>query len=123
MCCRRRGNRQSAFVTLSQMAISKYQAHKAMKIAIARGSSPDPNFSRIDFGSLPDHANDEIVEKVGISPPSYEEVVPLRRAGTVERLQDGKEDFVAARGIEHEGQGGRGPTVARKASWGSSTRS
>ncbi|KAK0792110.1 hypothetical protein LTR91_025867 [Friedmanniomyces endolithicus] len=105
------------------MAISKYQAHKAMKIAIARGSSPDPNFSRIDFGSLPDHANDEIVEKVGISPPSYEEVVPLRRAGTVERLQDGKEDFVAARGIEHEGQGGRGPTVARKASWGSSTRS
>ncbi|KAK0274442.1 hypothetical protein LTR35_011596 [Friedmanniomyces endolithicus] len=123
MCCRRRANRQSAIFTLSQMAINKYQEHKAVKLAIARGSSPDPNFSRIDFGSLPEHANDEIVEKVGMSPPSYEEVVLLRRAGSVERLQDGKEDFVEARSIEHEGQSERGPTVAWKASWGPSSQS
>ncbi|KAK0790984.1 hypothetical protein LTR91_018590 [Friedmanniomyces endolithicus] len=105
------------------MAINKYQAHKAMKLAIARGSSPDPNFSRIDFGSLPEHANDEIVEKAGIAPPSYDEVVLSRRVGTAERLQDGKQDFVVARGIGHEVQRDGDSKVAQDVSRWSDTRS
>ncbi|KAK1087558.1 hypothetical protein LTR33_001001 [Friedmanniomyces endolithicus] len=105
------------------MAINKYQAHKAMKLAIARGSSPDPNFSRIDFGSLPEHANDEIVEKAGIAHPSYDEVVLSRRVGTAERLQDGKQDFVVARGIGHEVQRDGDSKVAQDVSRWSDTRS
>ncbi|TKA32196.1 hypothetical protein B0A54_14960 [Friedmanniomyces endolithicus] len=117
MCCRRREDRRSAIVALSQMAINKYQAHKAVKLAIARGSSPDPNFSRIDSGSLPDNANDEIVERAGIAPPSYEEVVAPGRQ------QDGKQTPVEARDIWHEGQGDGDSKVAREVSRGLSTRS
>ena len=68
MCCRRnRGVRRAPLVVvLGKMAYDKYQERKAYKAAIARGSSPDPNFRRTDMKELSFQADHEIMEKAGI---------------------------------------------------------
>ncbi|TKA65617.1 hypothetical protein B0A55_07288 [Friedmanniomyces simplex] len=123
MCCRRRGNRSPVIVTLSKMAIDKYQDHKAEKRAIARGSSPDPNFSRIDTGSLPDVANNEILEKAGIAPPSYDEVMVSQPAVTPERRRESKQGSPEASDEELAGHDDEDSEVLQEVSRWLSTRS
>ncbi|KAK5121736.1 hypothetical protein LTR85_004611 [Meristemomyces frigidus] len=78
MCCRRRGNRSPVVVTLGRLAYDKYQEHQAEKSAIARSAPPDPNHSRVSQESLPDQANNEILEKAGVSPPTYHDLIVSR---------------------------------------------
>lgn len=80
MCCSsyRGRRREPAVVALGKMAYDKYQSHKAEKRAIARGNSPDSNYRHISHETLPEAANGEIMEKTGLAPPSYNELVAQR---------------------------------------------
>jgi len=60
------------------MVYDRYQKHKAEQRTIASGSSPDPNYNRLSQDALPEHANGEVLEKLGIEPPSYDDVVVNR---------------------------------------------
>lgn len=75
MCCRRGPRRQSTVVALGQFAYKKYQERQHQhavtagpSTALARRSSPPPHV-------LEHNANSEILEKAGIAPPSYDDVV------------------------------------------------
>ena len=78
MCCRRRGNRAPILVVLGKKAYDKYQEHKAERQAEVRQLSNDQR--TIEYGALSYAANGEILEKTGINPPSYNEVVISNRA-------------------------------------------
>ena len=77
MCCGRRHRRTPIVVVLGKMAYDKYQDRKARKLSETESVSD----SRERFASperLQLEANNEILEKAGISPPSYNEVVVNR---------------------------------------------
>ncbi|EMC91519.1 hypothetical protein BAUCODRAFT_38628 [Baudoinia panamericana UAMH 10762] len=90
MCCSRRkgGQSTSALAVLGKKAYEKYREHKAAKqaLAIARGESPDSDYARnVSVEALPDRANGEALEKAGIAPPSYHDVVANRAVVSAEQ--------------------------------------
>ncbi|KAK3678087.1 hypothetical protein LTR78_002182 [Recurvomyces mirabilis] len=78
MCCRRRHNRAPLLVVLGKKVYEKYQERQAVKQIERRHICHGP--FTIEQDSLSFVANREILEKAGINPPSYNEVVINHRA-------------------------------------------
>ncbi|KAK5746031.1 hypothetical protein LTR17_001161 [Elasticomyces elasticus] len=57
------------------MINDKYQQQQQEKRPIASSLSSQSGLSRVDSQSLSDQANEEILAKAGIAPPSYHEVM------------------------------------------------
>ena len=68
MCCRRGHRRAPVVVVLGKLAYDKYQERKARNLPANRERSPSPEI-------LETQANGEILEKAGLSPPSYNDLV------------------------------------------------